>query len=242
MDYELIYSALVKKRKENVPSGYSENHHILPKCLGGSDSEDNKVLLTGREHYVAHLLLAKIHKGTPRFYPMINAVWMMQMRCEERGIPKIKSSRMYEWVRYEHSKQVSKQKKIGSKGKNNSQYGTIWICNLELQKNKKIKKDEDIPDGWVKGRNKWNCVSKQSLSKEETYTKISKSLKGRKLTDETKAKMRESAIKRHKQNPLSESSRKKLSISLTGRNVSDKTKERQKDSAIKRWKNRARLV
>ena len=37
-----------------------------------------------------------------------------------------------------------------TKGKNNSQYGTIWITNgIE---NKKIKKEEFIPEGWYKGR------------------------------------------------------------------------------------------
>lgn len=50
------------------------------------------------------------------------------------------------------------KKKIGEKnaaiqsGKGNSQYGTIWICNLELRENKKIKFNEQIPEGWVKGR------------------------------------------------------------------------------------------
>jgi len=35
-------------------------------------------------------------------------------------------------------------------GKNNSQYGTMWITNGT--KNRKIKKDLTIPDGWYKGR------------------------------------------------------------------------------------------
>ena len=36
------------------------------------------------------------------------------------------------------------------KGKGNSQYGTMWITDGTV--NKKIKKDEDIPNGWYKGR------------------------------------------------------------------------------------------
>ena len=36
--------------------------------------------------------------------------------------------------------------------KNNSQYETRWIHNLELKKSKKIKKDEEIPKGWNLGR------------------------------------------------------------------------------------------
>ena len=41
-------------------------------------------------------------------------------------------------------------------GINNSQYGTKWIHNLELKISKKIKKDENIPDGWILGRKMFN--------------------------------------------------------------------------------------
>lgn len=37
-------------------------------------------------------------------------------------------------------------------GENNSQYGTMWIHNPETKQNKKIKKSDDIPNGWQKGR------------------------------------------------------------------------------------------
>jgi hypothetical protein len=52
-----------------------------------------------------------------------------------------------------HSEET-KQKLSGprpqSEGKNNSQFGTMWITNR--QENKKIKKDDLIPEGWYKGR------------------------------------------------------------------------------------------
>ena len=40
---------------------YYEKHHIKPRSLGGNDSEDNLVLLTAREHYLAHYLLWKFN-------------------------------------------------------------------------------------------------------------------------------------------------------------------------------------
>jgi hypothetical protein len=162
MDYLKQYNTLIEFRKENVPNGYTENHHVIPKSLGGDNSKENKVLLTGREHYVAHLLLAKIHKGTKNYKPMIYAVWVMQMNCEERGINRIKSSRMYEWVRKEFSKYISKRNSK-MKGKMNSQYGTMWISNLELKENKKIHREEEIPEGWVKGRNTWSIVGHKKV-------------------------------------------------------------------------------
>ena len=64
MNYKKIYNDLINSRKKLVRSkkdNYYESHHILPKCLGGSDDKDNLVLLTPREHYIAHWLLTKIH-------------------------------------------------------------------------------------------------------------------------------------------------------------------------------------
>lgn len=37
-------------------------------------------------------------------------------------------------------------------GSKNNQYGTMWIYNLELKESKKIKINESIPEGWIKGR------------------------------------------------------------------------------------------
>ena len=37
-------------------------------------------------------------------------------------------------------------------GVKNSQFGTIWIYNPETKENKKIRKENIIPEGWVKGR------------------------------------------------------------------------------------------
>lgn len=40
---------------------YFEFHHIVPKCMGGDESEDNYIALTAREHFLAHYLLIKIY-------------------------------------------------------------------------------------------------------------------------------------------------------------------------------------
>lgn len=36
---------------------YHERHHILPRCLNGTDDEDNLIDLTSKEHFQAHKLL-----------------------------------------------------------------------------------------------------------------------------------------------------------------------------------------
>lgn len=50
----------------------------------------------------------------------------------------------------ESKKKIGKANAEHQKGSGNSQYGTMWITNGE--DNKKIKKDESIPEGWYKGR------------------------------------------------------------------------------------------
>ena len=151
MNYSLIYENLIKFRKLQPAEGYTENHHIAMRSMGGSDDPSNLVRLTGREHWIAHLLLHKIHRNSKTVY----ACHMMAMRCEELGIPRIRNSRTYEYVRKQHAKFISlRNRKLV--GKANSQFGTMWICNVELQKNKKISEGEEIPQGWVRGRNKWS--------------------------------------------------------------------------------------
>lgn len=149
MNYSQIYQNLIRFRKENPPIGYTENHHIIPRSMGGSDNKDNLVKLTGREHWVAHLLLWRIHKNSQ----CLNACHMMAMRCEERGISQIRNSRMYEAVRIQHSMSVS-IKMQSSVAEKNSQFGTRWI-NDGMSESRKIRKGEITPDGWLDGRIVW---------------------------------------------------------------------------------------
>jgi hypothetical protein len=58
--YTKWYYRLIDYRKSNPAEIDVEKHHIVPKCLGGTDDESNIVCLTMREHYVAHLLLTKM--------------------------------------------------------------------------------------------------------------------------------------------------------------------------------------
>ena len=66
MDYKKHYDKLIEKaRSRTKPEGYTERHHIIPKCLGGIDDQTNIAVLTAREHFVAHLLLVKIYPENP---------------------------------------------------------------------------------------------------------------------------------------------------------------------------------
>ena len=66
MDYLNLYNNLCSK-KHIDDDNYYEWHHIIPRCMGGSDDKSNLVKLTLREHYIAHMLLYKIYKTRPLF-------------------------------------------------------------------------------------------------------------------------------------------------------------------------------
>ena len=72
---------------------------------------------------------------------------------------KNKQKYMGNWTGKRHNaeskKKIGKANSKAQKGKGNSQYGTCWIHNLELEESKKIKKPELktwISKNWIKGR------------------------------------------------------------------------------------------
>jgi len=147
MNYQKIYNNIIERAngREIVKKTYYEKHHIIPRCLGGSDNNINIVKLTAREHFIAHLCLVKIYPTHPG---LIKAAIMMA--C---GAPTHQRSgnRIYAWMREKHSDSMS-QSQRGSK---NSQFGSIWVFNEQLKESKKIKTIElknYIATGWTKGR------------------------------------------------------------------------------------------
>jgi hypothetical protein len=60
-DYINYVKTLNRSKSKDV---YYEEHHILPKCIGGNNNKENLILLTPREHFLAHYLLSKIYNDT----------------------------------------------------------------------------------------------------------------------------------------------------------------------------------
>ena len=52
MNYQKIYENLISKAKsenrKKYKGVYYESHHIIPRCLGGNNDKENKVLLTAK--------------------------------------------------------------------------------------------------------------------------------------------------------------------------------------------------
>ena len=98
MDYRKHYESLMfKARNRSQPKGYVEKHHVLPKCLGGSDDFSNLVCLTPEEHYVAHALLVKMHPGV---YAISYSALLMTRGTTQTA----RSNKVYGWLRKTFSK------------------------------------------------------------------------------------------------------------------------------------------
>lgn len=74
MNYQKIYDNLIECRKALSYKGYTEKHHIIPRCLGGNDEPSNLVYLSAREHFIAHALLCKIYPGN---FKLASALMLM---------------------------------------------------------------------------------------------------------------------------------------------------------------------
>ena len=61
MDYRLIHDRIISRARERCLEGYCERHHVIPKCLGGTDDVDNLVKLTAREHFIIHKILCLLY-------------------------------------------------------------------------------------------------------------------------------------------------------------------------------------
>ena len=101
MNYFNIYNNIIKRSKDRniIPDENYENHHIIPKCVGGTDELENISLLTCREHYIAHQLLCKMYPDNTK---LILAVMMMTVDTVYRNSRN--KNRSYEWIRKKFSK------------------------------------------------------------------------------------------------------------------------------------------
>lgn len=190
MDYHKIYTQLILKAKKRIsPEGYKETHHIIPKCMGGTDDSHNLVELTAKEHFIAHLLLTEVY---PKSQKLKYALWMMaSMETENQDRYKV-SANMYRIIKeqiakksIEHKQKISEGlKRAYAEGRRKSPKGRKmqkWVGE-KISASKK---------GMV-GTNKGIPMS------EEQKKKISETLKGHSVSTETREKISKTLKNRNK--------------------------------------------
>lgn len=93
MDYKSNYYDYINYVKSlDRKLDYSETHHIIPRCLGGTDDESNLVILTAREHFLAHYLLTKIYPNNMKIIDAFRMMGVVNIIEQKRYI----NSRLYE--------------------------------------------------------------------------------------------------------------------------------------------------
>lgn len=117
--YLARYERLISHFQTLVLEGYTETHHIIPRCMGGTDEPSNLVKLTAKAHFVAHHLL---HKAYSENRQLAYAFGMML--CSNDLQERCLTARMYEEARTAISKASQGRKRPDLVLRNKSRTGT----------------------------------------------------------------------------------------------------------------------
>jgi hypothetical protein len=195
--YQWYFSIIENAKSREVPLTYTEKHHIIPRSLGGNDTEENLVILTAREHFICHILLTKFTKDQA-YYKMVYA--SLGMRRTRDYQHRYINARLYETIKQESARMQSerfKGKKLSDEHRAKISAGLTGRINSP----ETIKKRAES----LRGK-KLSDEQKQRLSeaqknrvpyiytdeeKEVISKKISNALKGKPKSEEHKKKLSE---------------------------------------------------
>ncbi len=221
MDYLKIYKEIIRKARLRNSKIGEEKHHIIPKSIFSDkkshilseipvhnrENKENVVNVTLREHYVLHILIAKISKT-------------INKNCYERSLyafnimsSRTNSSRKFCKLTKQYLNNLSKN----MMGKPSRAKGTTWSAEAKLRKSlnhpakgktyeeyhgiekaKELKKLRSISSkGRIMSQEARKKISQRIITK-ECRDKISKSNTGKKRTKEQIQKMRDYANNRDK--------------------------------------------
>ena len=146
---------MFEKEKQLVEIG-PHSYNLKHGGFGGFDYVNKNLSFEDRKRVgkLGNIALQKRLKEEPEFKK-----WFTDQnrenakRLHQEG--KIKNwSETYSWLGKKHKeeskKKIGKANSIHQKGSGNSQYGTMWIT--DGSNSIRIKKNDEIPNGWKKGR------------------------------------------------------------------------------------------
>jgi hypothetical protein len=186
MNYEALYKKLVDKAQNRSldSSIYVEKHHIVPKCMGGSNAKDNLVYLTAREHFLAHRLLVRI-------YPTVKGVWYALIamgRIVEFKSKIFESERLraYEMRRgFKYSEESKLKMSLAKKGKASNSPETQFKPGLTSWNVGKFGEEHHLF-----GSKRTEATRAKMSAAQKACGNIPPSRKGVRMTEEQKAKNR----------------------------------------------------
>lgn len=240
MDYVRIYDRLIANGQDRLLEGYCESHHIIPKCIGGSNDPSNLVKLTAEEHYVAHQLLVKIY---PNNVKLIYAAHMMCVSSRHNGRV---TNKLYGWLRKElsearkgvppsnkgivglfhHSDETKKKISMAMSGKKNPNFNKSPSLGTRQKQSSSAKKR-------IQEQGLQNFTMRGQKHTEDTKRKMSQSKKGKVISEEVKRKISEGNKGKHNSKHTEENKRKIHEASLKHWEKVRRYKEQNPDLSIK---------
>ena len=165
--YNDFISEIIKNRgRFGCGEKYHERHHIIPKCLGGTDDEKNLIDLYAKEHFIAHKMLAD---ENPKNHKLVAAYTIMAFAKNKNEERYILTPEEYEIARIAFSNSLKEKYK---NKENHPCYG------------KHISEERKSKIGQINKGNKY-CVGR--IISEETRRKIGDA--NRNPSAETREKM-----------------------------------------------------
>lgn len=205
------YNSLVESRRsrgirKKSGDGYNK-HHIIPKCMGGKDEEDNFVLLTFREHIIAHHLLHRIFPESSELsYAYLRMIQSSKSDRKENTYKEINGKRIsYNTRELEKLKlnSIEYLRKINTGRKlSPEQIEKIRKAKTGVKYSEEVKKKlSEMRIGHEVRESTREKISVARVGMEFTKDhkkNISESHKGKKLSEETKKKVSDNSVTKRK--------------------------------------------
>lgn len=191
--YTRTYRRIVANAKGRHKTYAFEQHHIVPRCLGGDDKRSNLVWLSYREHYLCHWLLLKmVDDSHPLYYKLQFAFSFMASQGGGHEY-RTTTARMYARMKEEARKAYKHRKSYPPDAEymRQTMTGRVFIHRSSDMSFKRIKPEEldaYLSEGYLQGFAPWRKFRDYAGTKNPRY--------GVTVTDETKAKI--SAAKKGK--------------------------------------------
>ena len=168
MTYEKFINNILETRgRFNCGEEYHERHHIVPKCMGGTNEEENLIDLFAREHFEAHRMLAL---ENPENEKLVYAWFMMSTTHDSKKRDYMVTSEEYQKSKKMFSKFHSERLKKYWENENNKKKTGLKIkAALSDEKHKKLRSQLSI-EYWSSKENRVKASNRNKdfwLSNEE---------------------------------------------------------------------------
>ena len=227
---EFINNILKTRGRFACGNEYHECHHIIPRCMGGTNDKDNLIDLFAQEHFIAHKLLAE---ENPDNYALTYAWWMMSHVKDKNQ------------ERYEITPEEYEEAKITFIKMQSEVMKQVWEDEDRRKKHsdfmrEKYSNPENNPMFRRRGEDSPFYGKRRS---EDVIESIRRAAKERCQNPEYIAKLSKTQKERYinpENNPMfgkrqSEEAKKKIGDANRGRIQSEETKNKRSESMKEKW-------